>query len=248
MATTTPFCEHGMLRTRCKRCNPGLAQKQRHTSVDPSTFLFNRNIAFKCNWLDTDYEGPCGKAGRRWNIHIKKFPWCTQPENPCYQYEMGLKKEVPPYPCYETEIFSKYEYGAGVNHRGPRKGIGRRIRYLLPGKIALFTTVDPGETGEARYIFGFFIIKGDYIDSHYGATKIVGYPEYTLKIPQECRLRFWDFYMNRDGSTAWGTGLYRYLTDEQVISYLNAQIDELKREGYEDEALLAERVLERIRQ
>jgi len=33
-----------------------------------------------------------------------------------------------------------------------------------------------------------------------------------------------------------------------VISYLNAQIDELKKKGYEDEALLAERVLERIRQ
>ncbi len=233
------FCEHGYLRNKCKFCNP------ESTRVIPKSPFIDGNLAFKCNWLDTDYEGSCGKVGRRWNIYIKQFPWCTQPENPCYQYEMGLRKEIPPYPCYETEIFSKSEYGAGVNHRGPRKKIGRRIRYVAPGKIALFTTVDPGKRGDTRYIFGFFVIKDDYIDG-YGATKIIGYPEYTLKIPRDSRLRFWEFYRNSDGSMAWGTGLFRYLSDESVVRYLEKQSEVLIKNGHIKEAKVVEEVMKKF--
>lgn len=235
------FCKHGMLKTRCPICNPDVKTEK----PAPKIFVKDRNLAFKCNWLDTDYEGPCGKEGRRWNIHVKKFPWCTQPENPCYQYEMGLRKSVPPYPCYETEIFSRFEYGAGVNHRGPRKGKGRKIRYVVPDKLALFTTVDPGKSGDSRYIFGFFVIKDYYVDSD-GATKIVGYPEYTLKIPKDSRLRFWDFYRNSDGSTFWGTGLVRYLSDEVAVNYLIKQRDVLIRNGHVEEAKIAEEVMRRF--
>jgi hypothetical protein len=235
------FCEHGRIKTKCKICNPLSAK------IESSYRRYvDTNLAFKCNWLDTDYEGPCGKAGRRWNIHIKQFPWCTQPENPCYQYEIGLRKDIPQFPCYETEIFAKSEYGAGVNHReGPRKGTGRKIRYIVSGKLALFTTVDPGKTGESRYIFGFFVIKDNYIDSD-GATRIVGYPEYTLKIPRDSRLRFWDFHRNSDGSMFWGTGLVRYISDETVVNYLRRQIEVLIDNGYTNEAKLVKEVMRRF--
>jgi hypothetical protein len=235
------FCIHGKLRTRCRICNPMI-----DTTTSPKIFIKDRNLAFKCNWLDTDYDGACGKAGRRWNIHIKRFPWCTQPENPCYQYEIGLRKDIPQFPCYETEIFAKSEYGAGVNHRvGPRKGTGRKIRYVVPGKLALFTTVDPGKSGESRYIFGFFVIKDDYIESD-GATKIVGYPEYTLKIPRDSRLRFWDFHRNSDGSTFWGSGLVRYINDEAVVNYLKRQAEVLVDNGHTNEAKLVRRVMRKF--
>lgn len=118
---------------------------------------------------------------------------------PCYQYEMGQRKDIPPFPCYETEIFARSEFGAGVDHSGPRRGTGRKIRNVIPCELAIFTTVDAGRAEEERYIFGFFVIK-DHYEDHNGATKIVGYPEYTLKIPKDSRLRFWDFYRNRDGS------------------------------------------------
>ncbi|KUK07749.1 MAG: hypothetical protein XD48_0084 [Archaeoglobus fulgidus] len=230
------FCEHGHLKTRCPICSEG------NKAFTP---LYSRgfNLAFKCNWLDSDYEGPCGKEGRRWNIYVKRFPWCTQPENPCFQYEAGKIKEIPLYPCYETEIFSKSEYGAGVNHSGPMKDRGRKIKHVIPGKLALFTTVEPRKSGDTRYIFGFFVIKDDYEDGD-GATKIVGYPEYTLKIPKDSRLRFWDFYSNSDGSTFWGTGLFRYLSDEVVVNYLTKQREVLIENGHTKEAEVVERILE----
>lgn len=234
------FCKHGNLITKCRICNPIPEHQSAPTS--PRTFVEDRNLAFKCNWLDTDYNGPCGKAGRRWNIYKKRFPWCTQPENPCYQFETGKIKEIPPFPCYETEIFAKSEYGAGVNHTGPMRGTGRMIRYVVPGKIALFTTVDPGRSEETRYIFGFFVIKDSYTDSD-GATKVIGYPEYTLKIPKDSRLRFWDFYRNSDGSMFWGTGLYRYLSDTAVVRYLEKQNEVLLNNSHNGEAEKVKEIL-----
>lgn len=131
------FCKHGMLKTRCPICNPDVKTEK----PSPKIFVKDRNLAFKCNWLDTDYEGPCGKEGRRWNIHVKRFPWCTQPENPCYQYEMGFRKNIPPYPCYETEIFSRFEYGAGSDDVA--------VNYLRKQREVL---VRNGHVGEAKIV------------------------------------------------------------------------------------------------
>jgi len=238
------FCEHGKLRIKCSVCNPKIEETQISPS-SPRIFVEDRNLAFKCNWMDTDYEKPCGKNGRKWNIRVKRSIWCTQPENPCYQLEMGLRKDVPDFPCYESDIFTKSEYGAGVDHTGVRKGRGRKIKYVIPEKLAIFTTVDPGKSEDERYIFGFFIIKDYYIDED-GATKVVGRPEYTLKIPKDSRLKFWDFYRNTDGSIFWGTGLYRYLSDGAVVKYLERQQEVLFKKGYKKEAKLIGDILRRF--
>lgn len=237
------FCEHRRLKTKCSICNPKIKRNQ--TLPSPKVFIEDRNLAFKCNWMDTDYEKPCGEMGRRWNIHVKKSVWCTQPENPCYQFEMGLRKDIPAFPCYESEIFTKCEYGAGVNHTGIRKGMGRKIKYVYPGKLALFTTVDPKNDESERHIFGFFVIKNSYIDND-GATKVVGYPEYTLKIPKDSRMKFWDFYRNSNGSIFWGTGLYRYLSNDVVVGYLKRQQEVLNENGHEKEAEVVGDVLRRF--
>ena len=238
------FCKHGRLKTRCSICSPRIKRTQT-SPLSPRIFAEDRNLAFKCNWMDTDYEKPCGEVGRKWNVHVRRSIWCTQPENPCYQFEMGLRRDIPTYPCYESEIFTKSEYGAGVNHTGVRKGIGRKIRYVIPGKLAIFTTVDPGRSENERYIFGFFVIKDHYIDDD-GATKVVGHPEYTLKIPKDSRLKFWDFYRNADGSIFWGTGLYRYLSDEVVVRYLKRQQEVLTKKGHKKEAKVVKVILKRF--
>ncbi|AKG91840.1 hypothetical protein GAH_00829 [Geoglobus ahangari] len=234
------FCEHGKLVTRCRVCSPKTVKPSFPAS--PRVFVEDRNLAFKCNWLDSDYEGPCGRAGRMWNIYRKRFPWCTQPENPCYQYENGFRNDIPEFPCYETMIFKKSEFGAGVDHSGPRKGTGRKIKYVVPGKLAIFTTVEPNKPESERLIFGFFVIRDHYTDEE-GATRIVGYPEYTLKIPKDSRLEFWDFYRNSDGSIFWGTGLFRYLSDKVVVNYLKKQREVLIERGYGDKAEVVSKIL-----
>ena len=157
--TGTMFCEHGMLRTRCKKCNPELAQRRGHARAVPTVLQSDRNLAFKCNWMDTDYEGPCTHEGRRYNIFEARRTWCTQPENPCYQLEQGIIDELPEFTCYEACIFSRLEFGAGVDHTGENSGRGRTIRYITPGKLALFTTRAPLMSEDEREIFGFFIIN-----------------------------------------------------------------------------------------
>lgn len=241
------FCKHGMLKTKCSVCNPKIREISSHSPSAPKLFVEDRNIVFKCNWMDTDYDGPCDKEGRRWNIYTKKSLWCVQPENPCYQYELGLRRDIPAYPCYESEIFTKFEYGAGVNHTGVRKGKGRKIKYVVPGKLAIFTTVNPKDSGERRYIFGFFVIRKHYVDDD-GATKVVGYSEYTLKIPKDSRLMFWNFHRNADGSMFWGTGLYRYLSDDVVVRYLKKQQETLVEKNHLKEAEIVEGVLNKFYQ
>lgn len=235
------FCEHGKIVTRCKICSKNNIIAQNNPPA-PKIAAEDRNLAFKCNWMDTDYEKPCGSAGRKWNIYVKKSIWCTQPENPCYQFERGLRNDTPEFPCYESGIFRKSEFGAGVNHTGPKKGEGRKIKFITPGKLAIFTTVEPEKPESERHIFGFFVIKDHYIDDE-GATRIVGYRKYTLKIPKDSRLMFWDFYRNADGSISWKTGLFRYLNDTVVVGYLKRQHGILLDNGHRTEAETVEEIL-----
>lgn len=102
-----------------------------------------------------------------------------------------------------------------------------------------------GKSGDTRYIFGFFVIKGDYT-GYWGETKIVGYSEYTLKIPRDSRLRFWELYRNRDGSMAWATGLFRYLSDGSVVRYLERQSEVLIKNGHTKEAKVVEEVMKKF--
>ena len=74
----------------------------------------------------------------------------------------------------------------------------------------------------------------------------MGYPEYTLKIPRDLRLRFWDFYRNLDGSTSWASGLYRYLSDEVVVNCLRRQREVLLDRGHEKEAELVKEILRKF--
>lgn len=79
------FCPHRKLKIRCSICNTKDTNTyvQSSAPTSPKVFPEDRNLAFKCNWMDTDYEGPCGEYGRKWNIHRAKRVWCTQPECPC---------------------------------------------------------------------------------------------------------------------------------------------------------------------
>lgn len=72
---------------------------------------------------------------------------------------------------------------------------------------------------------------------------IVGYREHTLKVPRDSRLMFWDFYRNSNSSISWKTGLFRYLSDKVVVSYLEKQHEILLDNGHRTEAETVEEIL-----
>jgi len=183
--------------------------------------------------------------GRKFNIHEKGHVWCTQPENRCMQLDKGKIQDVGEYPCYESGIFRLWEFGAGVYHHGKNTGQGIKISKVMIGKLALLTTRGPGDNEEDRIIFGFLRIRDFYTDKESGATHIVGDKETSLKIPKDSRLLYWDFYRNPNSPVKlWQTGLFRYVNDNSIREYLQAQHEKLKMNGHDAEAKIVKKSLE----
>ncbi|HID74167.1 MAG TPA: hypothetical protein EYP43_03855, partial [Thermoplasmata archaeon] len=201
------FCRHGTVWTRCKICRQEYLEAEKARALAGGRFKTDKNLAFKCNWMDTDYERPCGPRGRRWNIHEARHAWCSMPDNECRLLEEGKIRKVGPFPCYECRLFTRWEITTGVIS-GKRPGKGLRFDRELVGKLALLTTRGPKDVEEDRVIFGFLRIEGSHPDPEYGSTVLTGDPETSLKIPRRARLRFWDFYTNpRNPTNLWGYGL-----------------------------------------
>ena len=237
------FCPHGKMWTMCDICKAEYMEKNKMTALTSGKFVSDRNLAFKCNWMDTDFDGPCGPEGRDFNIRKAKHVWCSQDYNECWQLEHGMIDQVSEFPCYESGIFKKWEFAAGLFHAGERAGEGKKIHNVMTGKIALLTTRGPEDEEADRYIFGFLRIK-DYYTDEQGATRVKGEEKNSLKIPKDSRLFFWDYYQNpKSPLPIWSSGLFRYLNDESITKYLKEQAEKLKEKGHDEELEIVERVL-----
>lgn len=239
-------CPHGQfIWTRCEICKQEFIEKDKLAAYSSGRFSSDRNLAFKCNWMDTDYEKPCDEIGRRYNIFEAKRIWCTQPDNECRRLEEGKIDTVTDKPCYESGIFTEWDFGAGIHHTGQNAGKGIHINNKMVGKLALFTTRNPDEGEDERKIFGFFRIKDYYSNPDSEATHVSGDPEMTLKIPIDSRLDFWDFYRNKNTpKKVWSSLLFRYLPDKTVLKFLQAQLNKLQVNGHVEESKIVENVLE----
>lgn len=215
------------------------------------------SAAFKCNYCDggqrTGHAGFCGVCSDsmiRYNIKVKKCRWCAYEDSPCRRYWDGKMsrtelesmmqrgKTSGKIVCYESRMLLDWKAYAGVNRSGECKGKPRRFQSLRHNGLAVLTTREPEDSGEAaRFIFAAFLIdelyKGDDQRSDYVTAdarwKIELAPEQSHKI------RFWDYHSNQSnpGKLLWGSGLYRYLSDEQAAQILR-DIAEVKR-GTEEE-------------
>ena len=88
------------------------------------------------------------------------------------------------------------------------------------------------------------IDEGDDLSAGY----VKADPEYTIELtPEEAKeLKFWDYYKNANNpdNTQWGTGLYRYLSNDVCVKILN-KIIKVKSEK---EKSHCEKVLARFRE
>jgi len=179
------------------------------------------NIAFKCTYNDggqaeqiIGFAGTCTAQTIISNVKAGGGRWCSAGDNECRAYfERGFRGRRPVNPCYESELFTEWCFGSGVDNTADRHGIPRHPHRTGDGKIAFLTTRLPGSVEDERRIIGLF-----KIDSMERPFETIVYADERLRIrlPKDVaeQLYFWDYYRNSNTPEAkWGNGLFRYLSD-----------------------------------
>ena len=175
------------------------------------------NIVFKCNWNDAEWKGICSKKAREFNIS-KKHSWCCDKRNPCSKM---IEKNENGFPCIESTLFVDFKLDPGTYLKGKKSGEEKYFRGAQEKKIVLLTTIGPKDSEGDRYFIG--ILDIDRIEEE---RYVYGNKETSLAITPKIKIKFWNYFKNKDGSKRWSSGLFRYVNDESVLKVLQ----DLKRE------------------
>lgn len=216
------------------------------------------NIAFKCNYcnggsqqdkMHYGYNGVCTPAVIEYNIRKMKYEWCTHPRCACFRFynheityeQLQQEYQEQGFVCYESAMLNQWEALAGWDNKGKRGDRPRRILEADVGSLAILTLVTPNSFEYERRIFALFLIdeyfEGDNENEGYVASKSKYRLHFTRKETND--LRFWNYYSNENSSDRrWGSGLFRYLTDNQSAQILHQAM--MLKCGTEDEELAKE--------
>lgn len=211
-----------------------------------------RNIAFKINYCDggqsndqIGFNGICSDGLIEHNIKKEKYPECSHPDAPCYQYLtidknrekldalMDLEEGNPV--CYESQILRSWKASAGENADGKT----RKIRSAHLNTLGILTTRLPAKKENERLIFGLFMVDDLFEGSNSTSGYVASQSDYKvhLSLEEAQQMKFWDYYQ-KDGnkrSAKWGSGLFRYIEDDKSVEILKDLI-KLK-EGTPEEEL-----------
>lgn len=180
------------------------------------------SVAFKCTYNDggenvyVGFADTCSRDNIVRNVIDEKRVWCSNKECRCAVFcEEGLRgnKPTPPGLCMESELFRKWQFGAGHFHHGTKRGEPIPITKAKTGGFAILTTRLPGEPEKDRRIIGLFrIARIDHINM------VIAGPRGRIRLPLEeaKALYFWAYCSNKVRKPVWGAGLFRYLEDGQV--------------------------------
>ena len=226
----------------------GIKQTNINNSSGPS------NIAFKCNHCDggadtenVGFKDVCSEENLEYNITVAKHVWCSCDESPCNQFINGnlTKKELLDvvsdggFVCYESQMLTQWRAFAGITQSGVNKGKPMKLRNVKSNSLAVLTTRLPFEKDNERFIFAVFLIDENYEGDNSEEGFVSAHTEYRIQLSKDesSKLKFWDYYFNpnKPEKIVLGSGLHRYLTDDQSAQILK-KIMELKK-GKSDEEL-----------
>lgn len=197
----------------------------------------NGNIAIKCNYCDggkdadhIGFDGVCSDRIIRYNIEEEHRVWCSNDRCPCFQYHnrritRNRLEEIMTTPsefvCYESTMLSDWKTQAGLFEDGRTKSFGSTLH---KGAVCIFTTRLPDMDERNRFVFGLFIIDelfhGD--DNQSGYVKCNTDYHIELSPDEAKKLKFWNYYRNKNTpeKELWGTGLYRFISNNSIIMML----------------------------
>ncbi|MCX5991386.1 MAG: hypothetical protein NTZ04_03525 [Chloroflexi bacterium] len=184
------------------------------------------NIAFKCNWNDKGYKGICSDKAY---VHNLRFggPYCLLSR--CRDFvgqDLALRS-----PCYESTALIDFYFAAGWDSDEHGTMIRpRKIRGARVGKIALLTTEPPDRRD--RFVVGAFAIT-KLVEDPGRETKIFGDKSSALDDMLGYEIDFWKYHTNphNPGSTAWATGLFRYVSNVAALGILEEYVAKKRAAG-----------------
>lgn len=214
------------------------------------------NIAFKCNYCDggatqwsVGFNGVCSDAVINYNIEKAHHVWCSDETCLCRQYLDGKISRQDlissihgsNFICYESAILRDWKASAGCIQTGMDKGKPMRLLKVQHNSLAILTTRNPYDTDDKRFIFAVFLVdenfEGDTRESGYVTTNSKWKIELT---PQEAhKMLFWNYYVNENapGKVVFGSGLHRYISDNQAVQILKDIVEVKEKPNEKDFAL-----------
>jgi hypothetical protein len=187
------------------------------------------SVAFKVTWVygkRGPFTSPCTAQGRFNNIEISKKTWCSDAACPCRQmYDDDEDSDYDgwdgKWPCYDSAIFDKWSFGAGVYHTGSRSGQEIPFTGAKAGKFAFFTSRNHEMEEKDRIIIGCYKIEKVGIDSDFNLYAVsASKTRYRVKNLKQAP-KFWNFHKQEAGPK-WHTGLFRYIPDDEAMKMFNA--------------------------
>lgn len=211
--------------------------KKRHKKIERS------NVAFKCNYCDggktptcIGFNGVCSDSVLRYNIEKAHHVWCSDAASPCRCYLNGeiSRDELEDMMCggsgldsvcYESQMLRDWRAYAGVVQNGLDKGKPMRLLKVQRNSLAVLTSREPNYvTDESRFVFAVFLVDESYEGDHQEAGYVTTRSNWKISLtPQEAhKIHFWNYYVNRNapGRIIFGSGLHRYLSDDQAAQIL----------------------------
>ena len=201
------------------------------------------NVAFKCNYCDggktptcIGFNGICSDSILRYNIEKAHHVWCSTAESPCRRYLDGKisRKELEDimhggdgldFVCYESRMLRDWKACAGIIQTGANKGKPMRLLKVQRNSLAVLTTREPNDiTDEARFVFAVFLVDESYEGDGQEAGYVTTRSDWKILLtPQEAhKIHFWNYYVNQNAPEriVFGSGLHRYLSDDQAAQIL----------------------------
>lgn len=188
--------------------------------------IVDGNIAFKVVYNDKKWEAPCSPNIAAYNFEPRT--WCgiqSSFKNNCQSEYYNCKLDSVHFPCHdsialkELQFYPGHSHGANQDKNEPRRCLGAKM-----GKIALFTSKEPGEPESERFIFAIGQINNldtnQDSDDHY---EIIGCDkENAIIFNEDWRPKYWDYHRNENNPErfAWNSGLFRYINDNAIHSLL----------------------------
>lgn len=199
-------------------------------------------IAFKMNYCDggkdndhVGFYGICSNETIKYNIIKAKRRWCSNDRCACKQFfdRKISRKELETfwspddtdcYTCYESALLRDWLVEAGWNADGETS---RKIRGGEENHLCILTTKYPHMPEESRFVFAMFTMRKIFPGNEEEAGFVSADEYFYLEFrPIEAvKIKFWDFYQNKDDSIRWDSNLFRYFDDKTAVKFLERAIE-----------------------
>ena len=200
---------------------------------------YDGNVVFKCTYNDggdwgfVGFDGTCSDGTIFRNVKTNPRRWCSAPSNECRIFcDKGFRGRRPHHPCYESQIIGHWRFGPGTYQSKKRNGEPIPIKHAQIGKVALLTTRHPSHDAEKqRIVFGVYRIDRVSRDES-GQMWIEGNANHAVRLSKDAALAlpYWKFKkLAPDRKPDWRTGLFRYMSDQEVTNFLHALDGRLQR-------------------